>query len=536
MQLMTHFTVVVGLLLLALLYVVSWRRRNTTTSGGGTLPPEAAGGWPFIGHLHQLQAPVPLVRTWGAFADKYGPIFTVRLGIPRAVVVSSWEAVRDCFATNDKIFAARPDLCAGKYLAYNFAVFTWATYGPYWRKMRKLSVVELLSNKRLDQLKHIWISELQANIKELYTSIATDDSNNNVDSPTAAKVDMSRWFEQLTLNMIVKIVAGRRYEYRGDDGVEDQEARALKQIFKENMFLAGQIVSGDALSPSWLFRWLDIEGHIKSMKRVAKAKDAIFQDWVNEHVNKKIEKKNPQSLSAGDEARDIIDVMISVIDDKFMDGISFTRDTIIKATIRSMLLDGVDTIAVHLIWVLSEMLNNRHVMKLAQEEIDTKVGTERLVEDSDIENLVYLQAVVKETLRLHPPLPFLVPHEAMEDCTVGGYHIPKGTQLYVNVWRLHRDPEIWSQPEKFLPERFLEADVAANRQFQFIPFGSGRRSCPGMLYAMRVTHLTLARLLQGFNFSTVSNAALDMTEGLGITLPRANPLEVLVTPRLHYVL
>lgn len=205
-----------------------------------------------------------------------------------------------------------------------------------------------------------------------------------------------------------------------------------------------------------------------------------------------------------------------------------------------MLLDGVDTIAVHLIWVLSEMLNNRHVMKLAQEEIDAKVGTERLVEDSDIENLVYLQAVVKETLRLHPPLPFLVPHEAMEDCTVCGYHIPKGTQLYVNVWRLHRDPEIWSEPEKFLPERFLtssiEADMASNRQFQFIPFGYGRRSCPGMLYAMRVTHLTVARLLQGFNFSTLSNAALDMTEGLGITLPRANPLEVLVTPRLHSLL
>lgn len=186
-------------------------------------------------------------------------------------------------------------------------------------------MVELLSNKRVDQLKHIWISELQANIKELYTSIATD----NVDSP-AAKVDMSRWFGQLTLNMIVKMVAGRRYEYRRD-GVEDEEARALKQIFKENMYLAGQIVSGDALSPSWLFRWLDIEGHIKSMKRVAKAKDAIFQEWVNESVKK----KRNQSSSVGDnEAQDIIDVMLSVIDDKFMDGISFTRDTIIKATIR----------------------------------------------------------------------------------------------------------------------------------------------------------------------------------------------------------
>lgn len=112
MELITHFTAVVGLLLLALLYV-SWRKRNITGAGGRTLPPEAGRAWPFIGHLHQLQAPLPLVRTWGSLADKYGPIFTVRLGTPRAVVVSSWEAVRDCFATNDKIFAARPDLSAG---------------------------------------------------------------------------------------------------------------------------------------------------------------------------------------------------------------------------------------------------------------------------------------------------------------------------------------------------------------------------------------------------------------------------------------
>lgn len=204
-----------------------------------------------------------------------------------------------------------------------------------------------------------------------------------------------------------------------------------------------------------------------------------------------------------------------------------------------MLQDGSETFSVHFIWVLSLLLKNREALEHVQEEIDVNVGTERWVEDSDVKNLSYLQAVVKETLRIYPPAPFLVPHEAMEDCAIGGYHIPKGTQLYVNVWKLHRDPQVWPNPEKFLPERFLtntEEVGVHNRQFQFIPFGFGRRSCPGMLYATQITHLAVARLVQAFNFNTPSNEPLDMSEGLGITMPRANPLEVVVTPRLSSAL
>nr|GMD46624.1 cytochrome P450 82C4-like [Ipomoea batatas] len=341
---------------------------------------------------------------------------------------------------------------------------------------------------------------------------------------------MSQWFEHLTLNLIVKVVAGRRYEYRSD-GVVDQEAECMKKVFKEVMFLWGEVVSGDAIFPLWFFRWLDYEGHVKTMKRVAKALDAILQDWVDARKRENGNGKN--------EDQGFIDVMLSMIDDQFLEGQTYTRDTIIKATVLSMLQDGSETFSVHFIWILSVLLKNREALQRIQEEIDANVGKERWVEDSDIKNLPYLQAVVKETLRLYPPTPFLVPHEAVEDCTIGGYHIPKGTQLYVNVWKLHRDPQVWSDPEKFSPERFLtnpEDSGAHNRQFQFVPFGFGRRSCPGMLYATQITHLAVARLVQGFNFNTPSNEALDMSEGLGITMPRANPLEVVITPRLPYAL
>ncbi|XP_031102513.1 cytochrome P450 CYP82D47-like [Ipomoea triloba] len=502
-----------------LLVSLSWRRARKSSRSA----PEAGGAWPIVGHLHLLRAPVPLVKTLSALAEKHGSVFMIRLGMPRALVVSSWEAVKDCFATNDKLLATRPTTCAGKYLGYDYAVFSFSTYNSYWRKIRKLVVVELLSNRRLEKLKHVWVTELQANIKELYTTCSIS-VGSNINPSKNKVINMSQWFEHLTLNLIVKVVAGRRYEYRSD-GLVDQEAECMKKVFKEVMFLWGEVVSGDTIFPLWLFRWLDYEGHVKTMKRVAKALDAILQDWVD--ARKRENGKN--------EDQGFIDVMLSMIDDQFLEGQTYTRDTIIKATVLSMLQDGSETFSVHFIWILSLLLKNREALERLQEEIDANVGRERWVEDSDIKNLPYLHAVVKETLRLYPPAPFLVPHEAIEDCTIGGYHIPKGTQLYVNVWKLHRDPQVWPDPEKFSPERFLtnpEDSGAHNRQFQFVPFGFGRRSCPGMLYATQITHLAVARLVQGFNFNTPSNEALDMSEGLGITMPRANPLEVVITPRL----
>ncbi|KAM1031699.1 hypothetical protein ACFX13_036224 [Malus domestica] len=193
-----------------------------------------------------------------------------------------------------------------------------------------------------------------------------------------------------------------------------------------------------------------------------------------------------------------------------------------------MIVAGSDTTATSLKWIISLLLNKKHALKHAQEEINLKVGRERWVEDTDIENLTYLQAIVKETLRLYPPGPFSVPHEAMEDCQVCGLHIPKGTRLFVNLWKLHRDPTVWSEPEVFSPDRF----DASGQHFEFIPFGSGRRSCPGLTFAMQVIHLNLGRLIQGFELATPLDMSVDMTEGLGVTLPKATSLEVVLTPRL----
>ena len=199
------------------------------------------------------------------------------------------------------------------------------------------------------------------------------------------------------------------------------------------------------------------------------------------------------------------------------------------------MLTGSESTAETMTWGLSLLLNHPHILKAAQKELDIQVGREKWVEESDIKNLTYLQAIVKETLRMYPPGPLGAPRVAIDDCEIGGYHVSKGTRLIVNIWKLHRDARIWSNPNEFRPDRFLEENSHINYQghnYEYIPFSSGRRMCPATTFALRVVHLTLARLLQGFDLSTPMGKPVDMTEGFSLSLPKVKPLEVIITPRL----
>ena len=181
------------------------------------------------------------------------------------------------------------------------------------------------------------------------------------------------------------------------------------------------------------------------------------------------------------------------------------------------------------------MLNNRDTLKRAQEELDIHVGKERLVNEQDISKLVYIQNIVKETLRLYPPGPLGGLRQFTENCTLGGYHVPKGTRLILNLSKIQKDPRIWSNPTEFQPERFLTTHKNIDPRglhFELIPFGAGRRACPGTAFGLQMLHLTLASFLHAFDFSTSSNEPIDMRESLGLTNMKFAPLEVLIFPRL----
>ncbi|XVE94791.1 hypothetical protein REPUB_Repub02eG0040000 [Reevesia pubescens] len=476
--------------------------------------PEAGSAWPIIGHLHLLGGPKPPHIVLSDMADKYGPIFTIKMGVHRALVVSDHETAKECLTTNDKAFASRPKTLAMDFLSYNQAMFGFAPYGPYWRQMRKVATLKLLSNHRLEKLRHVRQSEMKISLQELYILW-----NERKDGSDKVLVEMKKWFKNVTLNVILKMIVGKRIPSSGNDAESEKWKQALKDFFD----LSGKFVISDALP---FLRWLDIGGDEKFMKKVRKELGEVAEGWLQDHKRKR---SNSSGKLKGDE--DFMDVMLSIL----TDAEKHDADTINKATCLALILAASDTTMVTLAWALSLLLNNRHALKKAQEELDIHVGKDKLVEESDIKNLVYLQAIVKETLRLYPAGPLSVPHESMEDCTVIGYHIPAGTRLLVNLYKLHRDPRVWSDPCEFQPERFLttykDFDVRG-QNFELIPFGSGRRMCPGISFALQVLELTLASLLQGFELGTPLDEPVDMSEAIGLTNLKATPLQVSITPRL----
>ncbi|KAJ9704897.1 hypothetical protein PVL29_003108 [Vitis rotundifolia] len=494
---------VFGLLLATICLLLATVLNAKGNKKKGKRPPEPSGRWPPIGHLHLLGADKLLHRTLGDMADKYGPIFCVRLGLKKALVVSSWEVAKECYTTNDKVFATRPRSLAIKLMDYDHGSFVFAPSGPYWRDARKLVMAELLSNPQLEMHKHVQDSEVKILIKELYGQWAS-----NKDGP--ALVEMRERFGNLALNVVVRAIAGKRYF--GTHACGDEPKRG-KKAFEDFIILVGLFMVSDAIP---FLCWLDtVKGFTAEMKRVAKEVDYAFCSNDN-----------------GAE-QDFIHAMLSAIDDGQFSGRD--PDTVIKGTCLTLIIGGSDTTVITLTWGLCPLMNNPSTLKRAQDELDIKVGKHRQVDESDIKNLVYLQAIIKETLRLYPAAPLSVPREAMEDCTVAGLHIQSGTRLLVNLWKLQKDPRIWSDPLEFQPERFLTKHVdldVRGQNFEFLPFGSGRRVCPGISFALEVVHLTLARLLYGFELGVVADLPVDMTEGSGVILPRATPLEVTTVPRL----
>ncbi|KAL9418728.1 hypothetical protein AB3S75_036641 [Citrus x aurantiifolia] len=469
--------------------------------------PRAGGAWPLIGHLHLLGGPEPAHRVLGDMADKYGPIFTMKLGVKQALVVSNWEIATDCFTTNDKAFASRPQTMAMELLGYNFSVISFAPYGNYWRQSRKIATIELLSQ-------HVRESEVKAAIQRLYKNCISSSSSRKV-----VLVDMIHWIEGTVLDILLRIIAGKRHTS------QSEEANDWQQQIKKIAALFGQFVVSDALP---FLRRLDIGGYERLMSKTAKYFDIILQEWVDEHKMKRV-----SGEVKGDE--DFIYVLMSLLDDNAEQLPDRDADTVIKAICLSLIVAGTQTTVVTLTWAIALLLNNPEVLKKAQDEIDIQFGTERPVNESDTRNLVYLQAIIKETMRLYPAGPLLLPHECIEECIVNGYHVPAGTQLFVNAWKIQRDPCVWEEPCQFQPERFLtrhkDIDVGG-QDFELIPFGSGRRMCPAVSYGLQVMQLMLASLVHAFDFTTPSDEPVDMGEAMGLPIAKATPLEVLLSPRL----
>lgn len=299
--------------------------------------------------------------------------------------------------------------------------------------------------------------------------------------------------------------------------------RSFKEVLEDQFAVSGSFGYEDFIP---LLGWLDLQGIKRRQIEIHRVFDGFLKTILEEHFERR--------KVSGSESKDFVDVLISLSEDATMD-MKITPDGI-KEAIFDILVAATDTSGNTLEWAMSELLRNPSVMKRAQEELESVVGLDCLVEESMLPHLQYLQSVVKETLRLYPPAPLLLPHESMEHSTVGGYQIPQKTRVIVNAWAIGRDPLVWEEANVFKPERFLESRIDVKGQdFGLIPFGSGRRGCPGISLALCMIQLGLAQLLHCFDWylpEGITPQNLDMSEAFGITMPRAVHLHAIAIPRL----
>ncbi|CAN1776212.1 Cytochrome P450 81Q32 [Linum perenne] len=470
------------------------------------LPPSPFPSLPIIGHLHLLRR--PLHRSLSQISAQHGPLVLLQFGLRRVLLISSPALAQDCFTKNDVVFANRPWMAVGRRLAYNCTTLAWAPYGDHWRNLRRIASTHLLSSHRIQSL-----SEIRANeVKTLIRWLAGKSSGGGKGKSSRGMekvVDMKVSLFELTLNVMMSMIAGKRYY--GDNVSDAEEARRFRGIQEETMRLAGETNLEDFLP--WV-RSKDLE---RRMGECHRKRDSFFQELIEEW-----RKKEQSHLNSSTERKCLIQVLLSLQHKEP----EYCTDDIIKGMIMVLLSAGTETSSNTVEWALSLLLKHPHTLKAAQLEIDTLVGTERLVEETDLGKLHYLQGIINETMRKYPALPLLVPHESSEECVVGGYKVPSGTILLVNSWAIHNDAKIWDDPDEFKPERYDEGD---DDGLKFMAFGYGRRSCPGEGLGMRMVSLTLAALIQCFEWEI--DHEVDMSEETGFTMAKALPLKVKSRPR-----
>ncbi|KAF8720968.1 hypothetical protein HU200_023375 [Digitaria exilis] len=502
----------VGVLLL-LLAVLLLRRRRCSTRKQYNLPPGPR-PWPVIGNLN-LIGPLPH-RSLHELSARYGPLMSLQLGSYPAVVGSSVAMARFFLKTHDVAFLDRPRLSTGRHIFYGCSDILWAPYGAYWRQARKLCQTELLSARQLRSTEHVRDEEVHAAVRGLCAVAA---------SSAGGVVVLKDHLAMVSLGVISRVALGRKYVVEGGSSpVAPDEFRWMV----DELFLVGGLIGIGDFIP-WM-EWMDLQGYVKRMKKLRKMLDQLLDHVVDEHGERR------RREGEGFVPRDMVDLLLQLADDPSLE-VPIERDGV-KAFTLDLIAAGTDTSAVTVEWALSELLRKPEAIAKATEELDSVVGRDRFVTEQDIPRLPYLEAIVKETMRLHPAGPLLAPRLSREDTSVGGhYDIPAGTRVLVNVWAIGRDPAVWGDAaEEFRPERFVGSDVdVKGHDFELLPFGAGRRMCPGYALGLKMVQLTLANLLHAFAWRLPDGVVaeeLSMEEKYGMSMPRMVPLEAVIEPRL----
>lgn len=465
------------------------------------LPPGPP-GIPLLGSLPFLDP--ELHSYFLKLSRTYGAILKLRLGKKIAIVVSSPSIAREVLKDHDVTFANRdvPDVALAA--AYGGSDIVWTPYGPEWRMLRKICVREMLGNATLDSVYPLRRREIRSTINYIYSRVGLP-------------VNIGEQMFLTVLNVITNMMWGGTVK-------EDERAKIgseFRQLVAEITELLGKPNVSDFFPAIARF---DLQGIKRKMAGLALRFDEIFDSIIERRL-----RMDSEGGSQG--GKDFLQFLLQ-LKEEGDEKTPFTM-THLKALLMDMVVGGTDTTSNTVEFAMAELLNKPEVLRKVQQELDTVVGKYNIVEETHIRKLIYLQAVMKEVLRLHPTLPLLVPHCPSQTCTIGGYTVPNGSRVFINVWAIHRDPTIWENPLEFDPDRFLNAkwDYSGN-DFSYFPFGSGRRICAGTAMGERMVMFSLATLLHSFDWKLPDGEKVDLTEKFGIVLKKKAPLVAIPSPRL----
>ncbi|KFK34580.1 hypothetical protein AALP_AA5G164300 [Arabis alpina] len=478
------------------------------SSSKGKLPPGPI-GLPIIGNLHQLGK--FLHRSLHKLSLEHGPVMLLRFGVVPVVVLSSKEAAKEVLKTHDLETCTRPKLVETGLFTYNFKDIGFTQYGEEWREMKKLMGLELFSTKKQKSFKCIREEESDLLLKKLSES-----------AQTQTLVDLGKALFSFTGGIIFRLAFGQNF--RDYDFIDMERVEELV-IKSENT--VGMLAFTDFF-PTGLGWLMDrISGQYSRMNKVFSKVSNFFEHVIDDHL--KSEQHQDHS--------DLVSAMLDMINKPTKYGsFKFTSDHL-RGVMSDVFLAGVNAGVITMIWTMTELIRHPRVMKKLQDEIRATLGSnkERITEE-DIEKVEYLKLVIEETFRLHPPAPLLLPRLTMFDIKIQGYNIPKNTMIQVNTYAIGRDPKCWTNPEEFIPERFFNKSINYKGQnFELLPFGAGRRSCPGMSLGITIVELCLLNLLYFFDWSLpegMNIEDIDMEEVGALNIAKKVPLELV--PTLHH--
>ncbi|XWS37189.1 hypothetical protein CRYUN_Cryun19dG0021600 [Craigia yunnanensis] len=453
---------------------------------------------PIIGNIHQL-GKLPH-RSLRDLSRKYGSLMLLQLGQNPTLVVSSADSVKEIVKNHDLVFLNKPSTTAANILFYGCKDLGFAPYGEYWRQVRKVCVLELLSLRRVHSFQFVREEEVDVLIDKIRGAAHNGDA-----------INLTKMLMAVLSNIVSRCVLSRKAE-------EEDGSSKFGQLARRVMVLFTSLCIGDFFP---YLKWLDVlTGYIKRLKATFGELDAFFDQVIEEH----------KTLKGQDDVadKDFISIILQLQKDGMVE-IELAQDNI-KAILLDMFAGGTDTTSTTTEWVMAELLKNPNVMKKVQKEVRNVVGKKSKVDVNDINQMEYLKCVIKETLRLHPAVAFVVRRGTSESIKLEGYDIPPNTTVFINVWAIQRDPNWWDKSEEFFPERFENSTVDFKGQdFHFIPFGCGRRDCPGLSFGVTSVEYLIANLLYWFDWKLPAGENtdnLDMSEVHGLTVNKKFPLQV----------